>query len=985
VSGRRALVIGIDEYPFAPLTSCVRDAKQMFDKLVQIGAFDPKADEITLMLAPKTNDAPIPTRRAILTYLLELYKRADPLDRLLFYFAGHGISARTGRGVDRLHTVLVPAEVIQLVDSGDDLLDLDELLARFARRGAREQFWIVDACRNMPDQAHGINPMAIGWDRPDMNDPRDASEMAQAALYAVAPLGEAQAVQAGHGAFTARLFEGLDGCGRAAYYNEEKDAFQVDARSLMDYAAYKIGAAIPPGDWRREYMMPRIWTSEIEPGPLRELGQLPDREFSIQILPGHAARAVSVNLSQRRHVLQAWPPLASGQPVFLLPDRYRVTAQLTDTTSLWSPPEPANCLVDLREVNSLEVRVNPRTSPPPTTQVPNLVIRSTGVSVSAVLAGDAVAAAAPLLISGVTPGLGSVVTALISLAASTTKSAPLHETTAAMSRLRARLPRSARSLVVALEREPSSSARQQSVVAALDSLDEKSTSDIVDLAQVLVKKFDAEAGQRELTIPSLVRGDVNVGAPSGASTSVSSSINGAPVVSPAAVASRSLPDAVIQSENKQTADLAVEASDPGARVRLTRLSGGRGIIVGNPGQVFSVAPGLWHIDVLIGDDVVSSAEEDLAAGDICSVEAAAQITPALAALMPEPEREAGVAASSPPRILVPSESIGPMQGAILPTLLPLLAIKPYDHEQRVLQSFSPRLQIPRLELPELHGPWDGLVAAAVAFDGAWDGRQLAEIKKSLKVCVPEPISEIWRDPGGRVILFGEERYPKSAPPRVDAIIQLHNGNKKSVAAPRLPGFVTVISMIVSPDGRSQIAVHLFEVWRGDSLRSAGPLARAVTIGSRLVQAGIDIDMSAPRVFTLLEDRMGLAPSAPGLAALAWFSRSRLMSDSRLAGDRHKALSAANRRIEPVFHYLPLLSMPDVSIIYALSSDTPERWLDSLLESEQFGQPVYADAVVALARRAMATDRFDHRVVDRFRRLPSDAVFNSVNLDKDENQ
>jgi hypothetical protein len=78
-------------------------------------------------------------------------------------------------------------------------------------------------------------------------------------------------------------------------------------------------------------------------------------------------------------------------------------------------------------------------------------------------------------------------------------------------------------------------------------------------------------------------------------------------------------------------------------------------------------------------------------------------------------------------------------------------------------------------------------------------------------------------------------------------------------------------------------------------------------------------------------------------------------------------------------------MPDVEIIDALSSDAPAMWLDSLLDSKSLGQPVYADAVVALARRAMATERFDHWIVDRFRRLPSDAIFNSVTLDKDDSQ
>src|SRR5262245_53524592 len=130
------------------------------------------------------------------------------LDRLLVFCAGQGISARFGRAADQLRTVIVPAGVEQIKNSRDEMIDLDELVGRFARRGATEQYWIIDVCR---DEMPGALPKVaeIGWDLPAVGDPREASEMAQSALYAVAPLGKARATRNGHGLLASHLLDAL--------------------------------------------------------------------------------------------------------------------------------------------------------------------------------------------------------------------------------------------------------------------------------------------------------------------------------------------------------------------------------------------------------------------------------------------------------------------------------------------------------------------------------------------------------------------------------------------------------------------------------------------------------------------------------------------------------------------------------------------------------------------------------------------------------
>jgi hypothetical protein len=1000
---RHALLIGIDDYAFAPLSSCVNDATKLRDKLNELGLFDAAKMETTLMLSPAPPGVTVPTRRAVLSYLRALYRAPDPLDRLLVYFAGHGISARMGRGMDRLHTIIVPADVQLLADSGEDLIDLDELVARFARRGAREQFWILDACRNTPEEAGRVNPVEIGWDKPTSNDPLDAVEMAQAVLYAVAPLGEAQAVKAGHGAFTALLLQGLEGRGRAAFYQEERDTFLVDARSLVDYAADRIGRAVSPGDWRRQYMLPRIWCSETEPGPLRDLGQLANSGFQVKITPEPAAAAIEVSLSLRRRVLEAWPPRANGEAVTLLPDRYRITAQLAATDNLWLPPDPGSWLVDLRETDRLEVKVSPR---------PQQAVRSTTIAGPVQFPP----AETPQL-----AGLGPFVAEILGIAAQLAAGTVSEASKTAFDALVARLPRDARRGVAAVERSPGSQARQIVIAEAVDGLAEMDREAVAKLAQALVTELRKETTPHRFNLDRLeaaqvplgnisvdrgtgvrvdrveVSGDVQVGnisiglptaarlsiAPATARASVSSTTPQALSRSPERLERLPTTTGSLGSDPIEPAQITVEARDPGAHVRLVRLSGGRVQIEGEPGRPLVVAPGVWRVEVLLLDEVIAATEEDFGPGEVCIVAAAAQITPALAALLPDPEAEARRAADRPPSELVPSESIGPMQGAILPTILPLLALKPYDKQDRVLNSFSPRLGIPPVTLPEPHSPWDGALAGAIAFDGPWNDAEVLDFVARTSITSEEPLLLNWRDKSGRILLFSERAYPQQLRSRDgEAIVTLPGGVALSVGAPRLAGFITVISVIAWPDGQIQVTTHLFEIRDSGPWLPPGPLARSVTIADRLTRAGVDIDTVAPGVFSLLEFQSdpGSAAGAPGLAALAWFSRSRLLANERsMKPERRKFLEQRQDEVISLFHYLPTTTMPDAAVIDALTSDTPDRWIDSLLQSRHFGQPVYADAVAVLARRAMATKQLDHWSVARFQRLDPNAVFNVIRL------
>ncbi len=358
VGMRRALFIGVNDYGFAPLTSCVNDAVAMRDAVVELGLF--AADECTVMTAPAQPGGVLPTRQAILDWLLAVYDAA-PIDRLLVFFAGHGLSVRLGRAADELRMVLVPAGVDRLRQIGDRLIDLDELVGRFARFGAREQFWIVDACRNLLDAGVPTpNVAPIAWDVPV----GDGEEMAQGVLHAVAPLGRARAVPGGHGLVTQCVLDGLRLAGPARWggaadYDEAVDGWRVDLASLGEYATAQIGQAFAPGDWEREFQLPRVWTGALAPGALRVVEQIAHRPFVLRVSPPEAAGAVMAELSVRRNPVAVWPPRQLGEAIELLPERYRLSAGLAAGSEGWTLLPLAERVVDLRLRDEVVLRAVP--------------------------------------------------------------------------------------------------------------------------------------------------------------------------------------------------------------------------------------------------------------------------------------------------------------------------------------------------------------------------------------------------------------------------------------------------------------------------------------------------------------------------------------------------------------------------------------------------------------------------------------------------
>ena len=127
---KRALIVGIDDYPEAPLSGCVNDAKKMCDVLSKNQDGSPNFDCRTL-LAPKGDV----TRFVLKQNIKELF--GYEAEVALFYFSGHGT-------VNNLGGYLVTQDY-QVHNEG---LAMSEILAFANNSKTRDVVVILDCCHS---------------------------------------------------------------------------------------------------------------------------------------------------------------------------------------------------------------------------------------------------------------------------------------------------------------------------------------------------------------------------------------------------------------------------------------------------------------------------------------------------------------------------------------------------------------------------------------------------------------------------------------------------------------------------------------------------------------------------------------------------------------------------------------------------------------------------------------------------------------------
>lgn len=181
---RRALVVGIDAYPFGPLTGCAADAEAVAALLERHEDGTKNFDVLKLTGPPETI-----TRPMLRESIIELFNQ--PAEVALFYFAGHGSETDLGG-------YLVTADA----NAYDEGVPMGEVLALANKSVVSESVIVVDSCHS-------------GYLGNDTVGPRDANvhaDLAEGVSILTASRSSQPAIEAGgRGVFTSLFCSALDG------------------------------------------------------------------------------------------------------------------------------------------------------------------------------------------------------------------------------------------------------------------------------------------------------------------------------------------------------------------------------------------------------------------------------------------------------------------------------------------------------------------------------------------------------------------------------------------------------------------------------------------------------------------------------------------------------------------------------------------------------------------------------------------------------
>jgi hypothetical protein len=345
----RALIIGLDGYAGeSALTSAVRDAVQFRECLIERKLIE--AQDAELLTLPVIAGASPATSRAIRDRLYHYYANGDQIDRFFFFFAGHGILANANASHTRTQTILVPTECEDFRRDAAYLWPFEELRETMERCGPREQFYIIDACRDLVEDRNpdvgklGFSGAATTYAR------------SQSVLFAVSPLGSARSTRNGLGVMTGHVIDALRNDRLALDHDDELGKFVITVQSVKHYVEAEIRASLQnePG-WRLRYQLPELRSFGPSASPWIIVEPPPEVPLTVHVDPDRVAAEARISVCLRGSLVQvAWPPLANHEPALLVPQRYTLKAQ---HESLYIQPTEWN--VDLRRRNEVHFSIQP--------------------------------------------------------------------------------------------------------------------------------------------------------------------------------------------------------------------------------------------------------------------------------------------------------------------------------------------------------------------------------------------------------------------------------------------------------------------------------------------------------------------------------------------------------------------------------------------------------------------------------------------------
>jgi hypothetical protein len=243
-----AVVVGIDRYwsEAAHLKGAVHDALEMRKWLLDPAGGNVPQDNLQLVLAPTGEleeklDYRDASKANVIVAINDLVQLSGGKgERLYFYYAGHGLTSRVS---NRDESALLATDFTPLLT--DNSIALRSLWEYFETLQFDDQFFFVDACRNVPPWGEGAEFTLGSWTLPRSRDP-GLPPVQQFIFYATSPKLKAAEVQdpsgEEYGAFTKALLEGLRGEGAAKAWSWERRCYEVRWERLADYVKRRIEA-----------------------------------------------------------------------------------------------------------------------------------------------------------------------------------------------------------------------------------------------------------------------------------------------------------------------------------------------------------------------------------------------------------------------------------------------------------------------------------------------------------------------------------------------------------------------------------------------------------------------------------------------------------------------------------------------------------------------------------------------------------------------
>lgn len=288
-----AVVIGVDNYPSATnlrLQGAVRDALAMTDRLLR--GPDPliaSASQIKLLLSPAEGSPKPPdsltvlpaTRKNIINEIKDVAQKGNA-GRLFFHFSGHGLLAPGLAGGE----AILPEEYEP--DLPDQSIRLDGILDYLRIAKFDEQFFFIDACRNIP--LPGL--FHIGQFPPAPAEkirPAVKQHVLCATSRGVTAKELRMTPNEERGVFSEALVRGLSGEGGAKVYDSENDRYLVTVGRLLAFVR---------GEVRRTVETLKLAADgEFPQEPRLRAGDLADTEAVVAALPPSAVPAAKLGFT----------------------------------------------------------------------------------------------------------------------------------------------------------------------------------------------------------------------------------------------------------------------------------------------------------------------------------------------------------------------------------------------------------------------------------------------------------------------------------------------------------------------------------------------------------------------------------------------------------------------------------------------------------------------------------------------------------------